>query len=83
MMVNRASDQVCVFLSLLGNIKHRNSGAANTWIETLPKSFSILHSHASVCCVGTAARMPKGTKIRRCSSPFYKMVMTVHVLCAP
>lgn len=68
-MVDRASDQVCVFLSLLGNIKHRNSGAANTWVETLPRSFSILHSRASVCCVGTEARTPKETKIHRRSNP--------------
>lgn len=81
-MVDRASDQVCMFLSLLGNIKHRNSGAANTWVETLPRSFRSLHSRASVCFVGTASRMPEGTKIRGRSSPFYKMAVTAHILCA-
>ena len=78
-MVDRASDQVCLFLSLR-NIKHRNSGVVNTWVETLPRSFSSLHSRASVCSVGTASRTPEGTKIRGRSSPFCEMAMMAHVL---
>ena len=79
MMVDRASDQVCLFLSLR-NIKHRNSGVVNTWVGTLPRSFSSLHSRASVCSVGTASRTPEGTKIRGRSSPFCEMAMMAHVL---
>ena len=82
MMVDRASDQACMFLSLLGNIKHRNSGAANMWVETLPRSFRSLHSRVSVCSEGTASRTPEGTKVRGRSSPFYKMAVTAHVLGA-